>query len=92
MALTKETEEIVTILPDGKLEYLLITKIMEDGVELSRNNWRAVYEPDQDINDMPPRAYHVAAAMWTPEVIDAFKQAKAEREIANQAELASATI
>jgi hypothetical protein len=89
MTLTKETEEIVTILPDGQLQYLLVTKIMEDGVELSRNNWRAVYEPDWDLTNLPPRAYQIALAVWNPDLVTSFKQAK---EDAYQAELASASV
>lgn len=89
MALTKETEEIVTILPDGQMQYLLVTKIMEDGVELSRSNWRTVYEPDRDVNDLPPRANKIAAAVWTKDVVDTFKQRKAD---ALEEELAKASL
>ena len=74
--ITKEYDEIVTVMPDGQLQYLRVERIMEDGVQLAANNWRHVYTPDRDINDLPPRAYHIAVALWTPEIVAAYKEAR----------------
>lgn len=70
--ITKEYDEVVTVLPDGQLQYLRIEKIMEDGVQLAASNWRRVYTPDQNLDDLPPRARQIAEATWTQEVIDAY--------------------
>ena len=69
------TKEIVTgmisILEGGMMQIREDTVVKEDGVELSRTYHRTTLEPGQDVTGYSEKIQNVAAAIWTPEVIDA---------------------
>lgn len=87
--LNKELETRFTILPDGRMEVCGITKIMEDGVELSRSNHRFVLEVGQDTAGMDEVLIDAAKGVHTPARIAArekvIRDEKAAREAAEQA-------
>jgi hypothetical protein len=74
MALTKETVvDQITITEFGTIQYREATRIMEDGVELSKTYHRTSLAPDSNPDEIPFKVQVVCNAIWTPEVIDAYK-------------------
>jgi len=47
--------------------------VLKDGVEIARGYHRTVYSPGQDISEAPQEVQDVAAALWTPELIEDYK-------------------
>ena len=80
MAITKRTELKEEILPTQVIQIRTTTVVEEDGVELARNHKRHVVVPGQDLTDEPNEVQLIAAALWTPEVIAAFKASIEESE------------
>jgi hypothetical protein len=58
-----------------------VTRIIEDGVELSRSYHRWALAPGQNIADQDPRVQAICNAVWTPEVVAAYQ---AQRQAALQ--------
>tara|TARA_R100000278_G_scaffold109748_1_gene86820 strand:+ start:298 stop:558 length:261 start_codon:yes stop_codon:yes gene_type:complete len=75
MAITKQTtiEEIQVAGEYKQLFILEVTKILEDGVEISRSNHRTSYLPNEDISSLDPQIVAIADAAWTQEVKDAWQ-------------------
>lgn len=71
MPITKRTEVSQTIDPQGNISVLTVTIIEEDGVELARNNQRAVLAPGDSTSGKPSEVVAVAAAVWTPQKVSA---------------------
>ena len=80
MAITKRTELKEEILPNQTIQIRTTTVVEEDGVELARNHHRHVVVPGQDLTGEPNEVQLIAAALWTPEVIAAYKASIAEIE------------
>ena len=80
MAITKRTELKEEILPNQVIQIRTTTVVEEDGVELARNHHRHIVVPGQDLTDEPNEVQLIAAALWTPEVIAAYKASIAEIE------------
>ena len=66
----------IEILKDGQIQVREATKILEDGKELSRSFHRHVVTPTDLVDGEDARVQAVATAVWTKEVVDAFKAAK----------------
>jgi hypothetical protein len=74
MALTKEqTIDKVEIIENGTLQVREVTRIMEDGKQLSSSYHRWSFAPGSDVSEQPSNVQAVAAAVWTAEVIDAYE-------------------
>ena len=73
MAITKRTELKEEILPNQIIQIRTTTVIEEDGVELARNHHRHVVVPGQDLTEEPNEVQVIAAALWTDEVIAAYR-------------------
>ena len=80
MAITKRTELKEEILPNQVIQIRTTTVVEEDGVELARSHHRHIVVPGQDLTDEPNEVQLIAAALWTPEVIAAYKASIAEIE------------
>lgn len=79
MALTKEQAiDKVEVIENGTLQVRQVTRIMEDGKELSSSYHRWSYAPGSDISEQPANVQAIAAAAWTPEVIAAYEAKQAE--------------
>jgi hypothetical protein len=79
MALSKETVvDQITVTENGIVLYREATRIMEDGVQLSQTYHRTSLSPGQDIADQPQKVQDICNAAWTPEVIAAYENEKAE--------------
>ena len=74
MALTKEQViDKVEVVENGTLQVRQVTRILEDGQQLSSSYHRWSFAPGSDISEQPSNVQAVAAAVWTAEVIAAYE-------------------
>jgi hypothetical protein len=64
---------MISILEEQQLQVRVDTVFSEDGTELSRTYWRTTLLPGDDVSTQRPEVQRVAAFVWTPEVIAAWK-------------------
>jgi DNA-binding transcriptional LysR family regulator len=73
MALTKTTNiDQITVTENGTVLYREVTRILEDGVQLSQTYHRTSLSPAQDLTGIPDNVVAIANVAWTPEVIAAY--------------------
>lgn len=77
MALTTAESTLVTVLEDGQLQVLKVTRILEDGVEIAHTNHRHVVVPGQPLAVENQRVQDIGNLIHTQPVIDAYVTAKA---------------
>jgi hypothetical protein len=76
--ITKETKiDQITVTENGIVLYREVTKIIEDGVELTKKYHRTSLTPGQDLTDQPANVVAICNTAWTPEVVDAYQAAQA---------------
>ena len=74
MNLIKEqTIDKIEVLGNGIIQVREVTRIMEDGKELSSSYRRWTLSPGQDISNEESRVQTICNAMWTEEVIAAYQ-------------------
>ena len=79
MALTKQQViDKIEVVENGSLQIRQVTKIMEDGKELSSSYHRWSFAPGDDVSNQPANVQAIAAAAWTAEVIAAYQAKIAE--------------
>jgi hypothetical protein len=84
MALTKEQViDKIEIVENGIIQVRQVTRIMEDGKELSSSYHRWAFNPGDDVSDQPANVQAIAAAAWTAEVVAAY-EAKVAASLASQ--------
>jgi len=77
MSLTKELKiDQITVTENGIVLFREATRILEDGLELSKTYHRSSLTPGQDISGVPANVQAICNAAWTPEVIAAFQAAQ----------------
>jgi hypothetical protein len=77
MAITKETViDQITVTENGVILYREVTRIMEDGVELTKTYHRNSLVPDQDITGVPQKVVAICNVAWTLEVVEKYKAAQ----------------
>jgi len=82
MALTKEQViDKVEVVENGTLQVRQVTRIMEDGKELSSSYHRWSFSPGSDVSDQPANVQAIAAAAWTAEVIAAYETMVAQQAL-----------
>ena len=70
MSLTKEQViDKIEVNEHGIVQVRQVTRIMEDGKELSSSYHRWSFTPGQDISEQPANVQAIAAAAWTDKVI-----------------------
>jgi hypothetical protein len=75
---TKEVKiDQITVVENGTVFYREVTKVFENGVELSKNYARSSVTPDKDISGLPVNVQAICSAAWTAEVVAAFQAAQA---------------
>lgn len=94
MAITKETVvDQITVTDVGNIFYREVTRIMEDGNELTKTYHRTSLYPGQDLTGQPANVASIANMTWTPEIIAQYENslaaAEAERNKAQQANVQS---
>ena len=74
--LTKQVKiDQITVTENGIVLFREATRILEDGVELSKTYHRSSLTPGQDISAVPANVQAICNAAWTPEVIAAYQAA-----------------
>ena len=68
----------ITVTENGIILYREATKIIEDGVELTKTYHRSSLTPGQDLTGQPEKVVAIAQAAWTPEVVAAFEAQQAQ--------------
>jgi hypothetical protein len=77
MSLTKSiVVDQITVTETGVVLFREATRILEDGVELSKTYHRSSLTPGQDISGVPANVQAICNAAWTPEVVAAFQLAQ----------------
>jgi hypothetical protein len=80
MALTKETNiDQITVTENGIVLYREATRIMEDGVELTKKYHRTSLTPGQDLTGQPANVVAICNTAWTPEVVSAYQAYQAQQ-------------
>jgi hypothetical protein len=74
MSLTKQTAiDKIEVLEMGQVQVREITRIMEDGNELSASYHRWVLNPADSLEGQDAKVVAVCNAVWTPEVVAAYQ-------------------
>ena len=82
MALTKEqTIDKIEVMGNGVLQVRQVTRIMEDGKELSSSYHRWSFAPGDDVSNQLANVQAIAAAAWTPAVIAAYQAQVAAQQV-----------
>jgi hypothetical protein len=82
MSITKSTTiDQITVTENGIILYREATKIIEDGVELTKTYHRSSLTPGQDLTGVPANVVAIANTVWTAECIAAYQ---AQLEANNQ--------
>jgi hypothetical protein len=83
MSLTKTTTvDQITVTENGIVLYREVTRIMEDGNQLSQTYHRSSLYPAQDLTGVPANVVAICNAAWTAEVVAAYQAAQAAAEAA----------
>ena len=77
MSLTKSTAvDEITVTENGIIMYREATRIMEDGVELTKTYHRNSLTPNQDITGVPQKVVAICNVAWTLEVVEKYNAAQ----------------
>ena len=80
MALTKETVvDQITVTENGIVLVREVTRIMEDGKEISKQYHRSSFVPASDVSAQPQNVQDICNVAWTPSVITAYQAQQTER-------------
>jgi DNA-binding transcriptional LysR family regulator len=83
MSLTKiKTVDQITVTENGIVLYREVTRILEDGNEISKNYHRSSLTPAQDLTGISDNVVAICNTVWTAEVIAAYQAAQAAAEAA----------
>ena len=74
MALAKKVSiDQITVTENGTVLVREVTRIMEDGVEISKQYHRSSFAPASNVSAQPANVQAICTAAWTPEVIAAYQ-------------------
>ena len=74
MPITKTTNvDQITVTENGVVLFRKATRIVEDGVELTKTFHRSSLTPGQDLTGIPEQVVAICNVAWTPEVIAAYQ-------------------
>ena len=74
MAITKETViDQITVTETGVVLYREATRIVEDGLELTKTYHRSSLMPAQDLTGVPEKVVAICNTVWTPVVISNYQ-------------------
>ena len=84
MALTKETVvDQITVTENGIVLVREVTRIMEDGKELSKQYHRSSFVPASDVSAQPPNVQDICNVVWTEAVVSAYQAQQLTNQIGN---------
>lgn len=78
MAFTEKQSYKIEVNENYSIGVRRVDIVLKDDVEVGRSYHRFVFQPGDDVSDQPKEVQDVAAAVWTPEVIDAYQASIAE--------------
>ena len=79
MALTKEiVVDQITVTENGIVLVREVTRIMEDGKELSKTYHRSSFVPASDVSGQPQNVQDICNVAWTPSIISAYQAQQIE--------------
>jgi hypothetical protein len=88
MSLTKQISvDQITVTENGIILYREVSRIMEDGNQISQSYHRSSLVPAQDLTGVPSNVVAICNLTWTQEVIDAYQAEIAARQAQKEAEL-----
>ena len=74
MSLTKSVAvDQITVTENGVVLFREATRILVDGVELSKTYHRSSLIPGQDISAVPANVQAICNVAWTPEIVAAYQ-------------------
>lgn len=74
MSLTKtKSVDQITVTENGIVTYREATRILEDGIEISKQYSRTSLSPGQSLTDQPANVVAICNVVWTPQVIAAYQ-------------------
>ena len=74
MEISKETLiDQITVTENGTVLYREATRIIENGVQLSKTYHRSSLSPASDLSEVPANVAAICNAAWTPEVVAAYQ-------------------
>ena len=80
MALTKETVvDQITVTENGTVLVREVTRIIEDGNELSKQYHRSSFAPSSNVSAQPQNVQNICNVAWTQEIITAYQAQQTER-------------
>jgi len=83
MSITKTTIiDQITVVENGSVFYREVTRILEDGNQISQTFNRSGLVPAQDLTGVPANVVAICNTAWTAEVIAAYQAAQAAAEAA----------
>lgn len=81
MSLSKEVSiDKIEIVERGIIQVRQITKIIEDGKQISASYHRWSLTPGQDVSDQTEKVRAIAQAVWSDEVVEQYQAYVAEQE------------
>ena len=87
MAITKEIAvDQITVTENGVILVREVTRIMEDGNELSKQYHRTSFAPASDVSAQPQNVQDICNVAWTTEIVSAYQaqQAQIAQELADR--------
>jgi hypothetical protein len=83
MALSKQSViDRIEVLEDGELQVRRAVRVFDDADLVAERYSRVVYVPGTDVTTLPPRVQVIANAVWTPAVIQAYREKLAAQRAA----------
>ena len=84
MALTKQIViDQITVTEDGTVLIREVTRIMENGNEISKQYHRTAFPPSSDVSAQPQNVQDICNVVWTTEIISAYQAQLEENRIGN---------
>lgn len=75
MALSKETKvDQITVTENGVVLFREVTRILEDGLQVSQTYHRSSLAPASDLTGIPDNVASICNAAWTSEVVSAYQE------------------
>ena len=75
MTISKETAiDQIIVTENGSVLFREVTRILEDGVQLSQTFHRTSLTPASDLSEVPANVAAICNAAWTPEVVAAYQE------------------
>lgn len=69
-----EVVDQIAVLEAGQIQIRKTTKILDDGVEISKTYHRHVLNPGDDLTNQDARVFAIAQVIWTGEVLAAYAE------------------